>query len=216
MTTVEAAATAPRGIERWAGLGGILYVILFIAGSIVAFSNAPTGDEPPARYLTYYADSGHRDKISLGWALVVLGVFFFLWFLSALRRYVGAIDAGGSLTFLVTVGGTVYGALTLAGISLWAGAATMADDTFRHIPDPGVIHAASDAGYVMHASGGVGAGAMMIGASLAASRAARIPRWAGITGMAFGFAAIFSVFFFPQALIAIWILAAAWLLYRAA
>ena len=216
MTTVEAAATAPRGIERWAGLGGIGYVVLFIAGSIVSFSGAPTGDERPARYLSYYADSGHRDKIALGWGIVLLAVFFFLWFLAALRRYVGAIDAGGSLTFLVTVGGTVYGALTLAGISLWAGAATMADDTFGHVPDPGVIHAASDAGYVMHASGGVGAGAMVIAGSLAAMRVARIPRWAGITGIVFGVLGLFSVFFFPQLFIAIWILAAGWLLYRAA
>src|SRR3954447_6412143 len=98
-TTVEAAA-APRGIERWAGLGGIAYVVLFIAGNIVSFSGAPTGDEAPARYVTYYADSGHRDKIALGWGIVLLGVFFLLWFLSALRRAVGAIDAGGSLTFL--------------------------------------------------------------------------------------------------------------------
>ena len=47
MATVEAGRR--RGIERWAGLGGILYVVLFIAGSIVAFNGAPVGDERPAR-----------------------------------------------------------------------------------------------------------------------------------------------------------------------
>jgi hypothetical protein len=215
MSAVQAAAT-PRGIERWAGLGGVLYVVLFVVGNIVAFSGAPTGDERPAKYLTYYADSGHRDKIALGWALVLLAVFCFLWFLVALRQVVAANDPSGFLTLLTAVGGAIYAALTLAGISLWTGAATMADDTFHHVPDPGVIHAASDAGYVMHASGGVGAGAMMIAASLALMRAARIPRWAGITGIVFGVLGLFSVFFFPQVFIAIWILAAGWLVYRAA
>jgi hypothetical protein len=213
MATVEAGR--PSGVQRWAGLGGILYVVLFIAGSIVAFNNAPTGDDRPAKYVAYYSDSGHRDKISLGWLLVVLGVFFFLWFLSALVQILRSIDADGFLTTLVTVGGAVYAALALAGISLWTAIATMSDDTFHHQVYPGIIHAASDAGYVIHASGGVGAGTMIIAASLAASRAALIPRWAGIVGVVFGILGIASIFFFPQALIAIWILVAAWLVFRA-
>jgi hypothetical protein len=214
MATVQAAR--PRGVHRWAGLGGILYVVLFIAGSIVAFNNAPTGDDPPSKYVSFYGDGGHRDRISLGWALVVLGVFFFLWFLGALREVVRSTDADGFLTTLVTVGGAVYAALALAGISAWAAIATMSDDTFHHQVYPGIIHAGSDAGYVIHASGGVGAGTMIIAASLAASRAALIPRWAGIVGIAFGILGVASIFFFPQALIAIWILVAGWLLLRAA
>ena len=213
MATVQAGR--PSGIQRWAGLGGILYVVLFIAGSIVAFNNAPTGDERPAKYVSFYSDSGHRDRIGLGWALVVLGVFFFLWFLSALLQILRSIGAEGFLTTLVTVGGAVYAALALGGISLWTATATMSDDTFHHQVYPGIIHAASDAGYVMHASGGVGAGTMIIAASLAASRGALIPRWAGIVGVVFGILGIFSIFFFPQALIAIWILVAAWLVFRA-
>jgi hypothetical protein len=67
----------------------------------------------------------------------------------------------------------------------------------------------------MHASGGVGAGTMIIAASLAASRGALIPRWAGIAGVVFGILGIFSIFFFPQALIALWILVAGWLVFRA-
>jgi hypothetical protein len=204
-----------RGIQRWAGLGGILYVALFIAGSIVAFNNAPTGDERPARYVAYYSDSAHRDRIGLGWVLVVLGVFFFLWFLAALVQVVRSIDTDGFLTTLVTVGGAVYAALALAGISLWMAIATMSDDTFHHQVYPGIIHAASDAGYIVHAAGGVGAGTMIIAASLAASRAELIPRWAGIVGIVFGILGIGSIFFFPQALIAIWILVAAWIVFRA-
>jgi hypothetical protein len=213
MATVE--STRPRGIQRLAGLGGILYVALFIGGAILMFSGTPDSDARPAKYISFYGDSGHRDRISVGWALVLLGVFFFVWFLSALRQVVRANDPDGFLTTLVTLGGAVYAALALAGASVWAAIATMSDDTFRHQVFPEVIHAGSDAGYVLHASGGIGAGTMMIAASLAASRAALIPRWAGIVGIVFGVLGLASIFFFPQALIAIWIVVAGVLVFRA-
>jgi hypothetical protein len=213
MATVDAAR--PRGIERWAGLGGIAYVVLFIVGAVLAFGGTPDSSDPPAKFVSYFGDSGHRDKIALGWALVVLGVFFLVLFLSALRQVLRAIDGDGFLTTLATIGGAVYATLTLAGISIYTAIATMSEDSFRHQVYPGIINAGGGAGYVAHASGGAGAAAMMIAASLAASRAALIPRWAGIVGIVFGVLALGSIFFFPQALIAIWILVAAWLVFRA-
>ena len=211
MATVEAAR--PRGIERWAGLGGVLYVVLFIVGGLLAFGGTPDGDAAPAKFVSYFGDGGHRDKIGAGWALVLVGVFFFLWFLTALRQLLREIDPGGFLTNLATLGGAVYATLTLAGISLYTAIATMSDDTFRDQVYPGIVHAGGDAGYVIHASGGIGAGAMMIGASLAAMRVGLLPRWAGIVGIVFGVLALGSIFFFPQALIAIWLLVAGVLLF---
>jgi hypothetical protein len=209
-----AGATRPRGLARWAGLGAVLYVALFIGGSILAFSGTPSSDDPPAKYVSYFGDSSHRDKIGVGWALVVLGVFFFLWFLSALRQLLLQVEGEGFWTSLATIGGAVYAALTLTGMSIYMAIATMSDDTFRHIVYPGIIHAGSDAGYVTHAAGGIGAGAMIIAASAAVMRAGLIPRWAGILGVIFGVIGIASIAFFPQALIAIWLLVAGVLLVR--
>jgi hypothetical protein len=213
MATVEAAK--PTRIQRWAGLGGILYVALLIGGSVLAFDATPNGDDPPAKFVSYFGDSGNRDQIGIGWILVVLGVFFFIWFLSALRQVLGSIDGDGFLTTLATVGGTVYAALVLAGISVWMGIATMSDDTFNHQVYPGLIHAGNDVSYVIYTSGGIGAGTMMIAASLAASRGALIPRWAGVVGIVFGVLALGSIAFFPQALVGIWILVAAVVVFRA-
>jgi hypothetical protein len=209
-------ATRPRGIERWAGLGAVAYVVLFIVGDVLAFGGTPDSKSAPAKYVSYFGDSGHRDKIVLGWALVVLGVFFFLWFLSALRQLLRTIDGDGLLTTLATIGGAVYAALSLAGVSIYAAISTMSDDTFRHQVYPGIIHAGGDAGYVVHSAGGAGAGAMMIAASIAASRAGLIPRWAGAAGIVSGVLALGSVFFFPQILIALWLLVAGVLVSRAA
>jgi hypothetical protein len=214
MSTAAFAGRRP-GIERWAGLGGVAYVVLFIVGTLVAFGGSPNGDAAPAEVIAYYRDSGHRDKMGLGWLLIVLGVFFFLWFLSALRQIVRRTDGDGFLTGLVTVGGAVYATTTLVGISLDNAIRTMSDDTFRDQVYPSLIHAAGDAGYVIHASGGIGLGALMVAASLAAMRAALIPAWAGWTGVVFGVIALFSVFFFPLFAIVIWLLAASVLVYLA-
>jgi Domain of unknown function (DUF4386) len=208
-------ARAP-GSPRWAALGGVAYVVLFVAGAIVAFSGTPDLDAPPAEVIDYYGDSGNRDKLGIGWALIVLGIFCFLWFLSALRQFLRRIDADGLLTTLATVGGAVYAALALAAIGLETAIKTMSDDTYRDRVFPELIHAAGDAGYVMHSSGGIGVGALMIAASLATMRAGLIPRWAGSAGVGAGILALGSILFFPQILIALWVIVASVLLFRAA
>ena len=83
-----------------------------------------------------------------------MAVFFFLWFLLALREFLRRVDADGLLTTLAMVGGSVYAALTLTGARLQAGILTMSDDTYRDQVYPALVHAARDAGYVLHTSGG--------------------------------------------------------------
>ena len=204
------------GLARWAALGGIVYVVLFIVGTILLFSGSPDGDASPAKVIDWYSDSGHRDRIAFGWIVPGLGVFFFLWFLSSLRRTVRRHEGeDGFLTALTTIGGAVYATLALAALAVNQGIRTMSDDTYRHQVFPGLIHAADDAGYVLHATGGAGAAAMMIGATLAAWRAGRVPAWAGWVGVLAGVLAIFSIFFFPEILIALWLIVAGWLLFSA-
>ncbi len=213
MSTIAPAPS--RSLERWGALGGIAYVILFLGGVILAYSGQPDGDAPPAKVISYYADSGHRDKIFIGWVLVMLGVFSLLWFLAALRQFLRRVDADGFLTNLATIGGTVYAAMTLAAISLDTAIRTMSDDTFRHQVFPALIHAAGDSGYVIHSAGGIGIGALIIATSAAAARAGVLPRWAGTVGIIVGVLALGSILFLPQFLIALWLIFAGWLLYRA-
>ncbi len=216
MTTRKPADVRRRGLEQWAGLGGIAYVVLSIAGVILAFGGNPSGlDVDPATVQTYFADSGHRDQVAVGWILIVLGVFFFLWFLSSLRQRLRRLDPGGFWTNLALIGGIIYAALTLASISIISAIKTMSDDTFRHTVYPELIHAADDVGYVMLATGGIGAGAMMIAASIAALRAGVLPAWLGWIGAAAGVLALGSIAFFPLFLIALWLLVAGVLLFVA-
>ena len=135
--------TSGRVLRVWGSLGGLAFVVLFVIGSILIF-DGPNGDEPPAKYLDFYGDGGNRDKINIGWVLAGLGVFFFLWFVAALRETVRKATVASDesmLGFLVTIGGAAYGAVTLVALGEAAGVRTMSDDTFQHEVFPGIIHA---------------------------------------------------------------------------
>ena len=213
MSTV-ASVRSSAGLARWAALGGILYVVLFVIGTILMFSGSPNGDASPAKVIAYYSDSGHRDRINIGWIVAGLGVFFFLWFLSSLRRMVRRHEGeDGFLTALTTIGGVVYATLAFAALGLNAGIRTMSDDTYHHQVFPGLIHAVNDGSYVLHATGGAGASAMIIAASLAAMRAGVVRSWAGWLGVVAGILALASILFFTQAAIGIWILVASGLMF---
>ena len=150
-------------------LGGLAFVVLFVIGSLVDL-HGPDGDEPPAKYAAFYGDSGHRDKINIGWILAGLGVFFFLWFVASLRETVRkatvASEGESMLAFLVTIGGTAYGAVTLVALGEAAGVRTMSDDTFQHQVFPGIIHANDDGVYIAHATGTAALAAMIFAFSI--------------------------------------------------
>jgi hypothetical protein len=205
---METAAPArPRaGLVRWAPLGGVAFVVLFVIGTILLFSGAPSGDDPPAKYTAWFADSGHRHRIDVGWILIGLGVFFLFWFIASLRRAVSGVDVDGFLTSIVTIGGTIYSALALTAVALNQAIRTMNDDTFQHRIFPELIHAADDAGWVIHASGAAGMAAMIIATAVAFMSRGVWPRWAGWGSVAVGILSLASVAFFPQFLWLLWIL----------
>lgn len=207
MEAATAVGGRPRtGLTRWAALCGAVYVVLFVVGTAVLFSGAKGGDDPPAAVIKWYSDSGHRDQVHAGWVLIGFSIFFLFWFIAALRRSVSAGDREGILTTIVTIGGTIYAALALASVALNDAIRTMSDDTYRHQVFPELIHAADDAGWVIHASGAAGLSAMIIAASWAFMSRGTWPRWAGWVGIVVGVLTLAAVAFFPQFLFLLWIL----------
>ena len=214
MTAVTTTTEAPgeRGLAHWAALGGVAYVVLFIIGAILLF-DGPTGDESPTNYLSYYGQGGHRDRAGVGWVIGMVGVLCLIWFLARLRNQVATYGMP-FLSSVVLLGGAVYATMSAVSLSLRMGTATMSDDTFGHVVYPGVIHGASDAAYIIHAAGAVGATSFIVAASLAALRARRVVSWVGWVGVALGVIALFSIAFFPMLAIAIWLIGASILLLR--
>jgi hypothetical protein len=206
MSTI-ATPRSGAGLVRWAALGGVAYVVLFVVGVILFFGNSPDSSSAPAKIIAFYSDSGHRDRITIGWVVAGLGLFCFLWFVGALRQTIRRLEGDdGFLTALTTIGGVVYASLSLAGLAVNVGIRTMSDDTYHHQVFPGLIHAADDAGWVLHASGGAGAAAMIIAASVAGMRARAVPAWAGWLGVVAGILSLALIAFFPWFVLAIWVL----------
>jgi hypothetical protein len=203
-------------LERWGALGGVLYVVLYVIGVIILFNGAPDSASAPAKIQAWYGDSGHRNRIAIGWILAGLGLFFLIWFIGSLREAVRAGDRTGFLGAIVAIGGAIYVAIDLAALGLDMGIRTMSDDTYHHTVYAGVIHAADDASYVMHSSGTAGMAAMIFAASAAILAGRGLPRWLGWFGLLAGLAALVSILFFTNVVWLLWILVASLLLFARA
>jgi len=208
-----------HALRVWGSLGGLAFVVLFVIGSALIF-DGPNGDESPSTYAAFYGDSGHRDKINIGWILAGLGVFFFLWFVASLREAVREAMVGSEadrmLAFLVTIGGTAYGAVTLMALGEAAGVRTMSDDTFQHQVFPGIIHANDDGVYIAHATGTAALAAMIFAFSITVLATRLLPRWLGWFGLVAAVAALASIIFVTMFLWLLWIAVTSVLLFLAA
>jgi hypothetical protein len=165
----------------------------------------------PAKMQAYYGDSSHRDRINIGWILAGLGLFFLLWFVACLRETARGADVqdrdrGSLLGTVIIIGGTAYAAVAMAAIGLAEGIRTMSDDTYHHEVYSGIIHAANDGTYVMHATGTAGLAAMILAFSLASLNTGALPRWLVWFGFLAVIAALASITFVTMFVWLLWIL----------
>ena len=194
-------------LKRWSALGGLLFVALWVIGVVLVFSGQPDSSDPPAKFIAYFGDSGHRDRIEVGWLVAGIGLFFFLWFLVALREAVRSAEGQETfLSTLVTIGGGVYAAVAFAALGLEVGVKTMSDDTYQHQVYPGILHAADDAGYVMHATGTAALSVMIVAVTIGLTASRAIPRWLGWIGWLAALAALLSIFFLTMFVWLAWLL----------
>lgn len=203
---------AGRSLRLWSSLSGLVFVVLVVVGSALLFDGP--SDSSPAKMTSWYQSSSHRAHIHIGWVLTGLGLFALIWFVAALRERIRESEQGDTfLSTVVLVGGTVYVAVAMAGIAVADGIRTMSDDTYKHTVYSGVIHAASDASYLLVVTGGAAMAALIFATSIAVRRYAILPRWVGWFGFVAGVAAIFSVIFFTMLLWLLWVAVASVMLF---
>jgi hypothetical protein len=199
---------ASSGLRLWSSLSGLVFVVLVVVGSALLFDGPSDGS--PAKMTSWYQSSSNRAHVSIGWILTGLGLFALIWFVAALRERVreseqASPEQGTFLSTIVLVGGTVYVAVAMAGIAVADGIKTMSDDTYRHTVYSGVIHAASDASYLLVVTGGAAMAALIFATSIAARRYAILPRWVSWFGFVAGVAAIVSIAFFTMLFWLLWV-----------
>lgn len=199
---------AGRGLRLWTSLSGLVFVVLAVIGSILLF-DGPAGSSP-AKMAAYYGKASNRTHFNIGWLLTGLALFSLIWFVSAVRERVretelASPENGTLLSTILLVGGTVYIAVSMAGIALADGIKTMSDDTYHHAVYSGVIHAANDATYLMVVTAGAAMAAFIFAASLAIRRSEILPGWLGVFGYVAAVAALFSIVFFTMLVWLLWI-----------
>ena len=210
---------ASRGMRLWSSLSGLVFVVLAVVGSALLFDGP--SDSSPAKMTSWYTSSSNRAHVNIGWILTGLGLFALIWFVAALRERVreseqASPEQGTFLSTIVLVGGTVYIAVAMAGVAVADGIKTMSDDTYNHTVYSGVIHAASDASYLLVVTGGAAMAALIFATSIAGRRYAILPRWISWFGFVAGVAAIASIIFFTMLFWLLWVAVASVALFLAA
>jgi hypothetical protein len=205
---------ASRDLRLWSSLSGLVFVVLVVVGSALLFDGP--SDSSPAKMTSWYQSSSNRDHVNIGWILTGLGLVALIWFVAALRERVRESEQGDTfLSTVVLVGGTVYVAVAMAGIAVADGIKTMSDDTYKHQVYSGVIHAASDASYLLVVTGGAAMAALIFATSIAVRRYAILPRWVSWFGFVAGVAALASIIFFTMLLWLLWVAVASVMLFLA-
>lgn len=194
MNTLEdpARVPTPSWLERWSPLGGLLFVALTLFSFL-----SPSGDGPgdTAEEVVSYANekSGWND-LALIFALISL--ILLGWFVSGLYARLRRVEVGG-WSVMALVGGVAFTVLFFTAITIWTAPLTELDNETASLQtaQAETYLAIDDVGWVLLGGAGIGAGLMIIAASLVALRARSVPAWAGWIGVALGVISLATIAF---------------------
>ena len=81
-------------LRAWSSLAGLAFSVLVVIGAMLLF-DGPEGSSP-AKMAAWYGSSSNRNHVNIGWILAGLAVFFFVWFVGAVRDQVASHETAGS------------------------------------------------------------------------------------------------------------------------
>jgi magnesium-transporting ATPase (P-type) len=180
--------------------------MLFVALFAVALALSGNTGDTPSEVQQWYADDGNQTKQIVAWFLYVGSALAFLSFLGTLRDMLVRAEGGpGTLSALVFGPGLVFAALYVAGVSLFAAPASLADDTDFKL-DSNTAQLFNNAGYFLLVGGVMVASILVLSTSTAALRTGILPAWLGWAGLIVAVAMIFAFFFLPILVFVAWVL----------
>src|SRR5438105_8487219 len=101
------------GSDRWAALGGLAFVVLYVVAFAGMDLEAVGKTDHSIR--TYYASHGHRVKEAIAFFLICGAALSLLVFANGLRGRIAAAEPRGTLAPLAWGGAIAAAALILAG-----------------------------------------------------------------------------------------------------
>jgi hypothetical protein len=189
--------------SRQTSAAGLGFVATFVAG--LGLVNNPDTDSAPARFTSYYAQSGNRAHLIAAAGLFSLSALAWVLFASGLRERLSSPSAGRVAAMAAGA------AASLIGVCATLMAAIPVAITVSHAPLPGVDMARflPLAGYVTLTFFAMPLVALTLAAvSVDTLRAGLLPRWLGVSGLVAAVLLLGSVVFFPMLALIAWVLAA--------
>lgn len=196
-------------LERWAPLGGIIFVILLVIG-VILIGDHPDPDAPEQEIVDYLGDGDNHTRNIIGAYLWAVAGIAFLWFLTHLRGVLRAAEgAPGTLSNLGFASGLAFTVLLMAGgatIAAVAGAIAFRDAPIMNVD---LVRILPQMGYAMMLlGGGFAALVLVLTASIITLQTRALPAWLGWLGIIAAVVLLFSVIFLPMIALLIWVLAA--------
>jgi hypothetical protein len=192
-TTYTPAAPATSWFERWAPVGGIVFVVLMVVGSML-IGDVPAPDATGQQIVDYLADSGNHTRNIVGAYLWVIGALAFLWFLVRLHHDIRRAEGGtGSLSTLAFGAGVAFAAVWMVSAAVLAAVPYAIELRHAPISDPDLVRVLPAAGRLLLQGGGFAGLLVVLAASVAIFRTRVFPRWLGWLGIVAAIVLLFDV-----------------------
>ena len=175
--------TAGRA-ARLGGIGGILYVVLFIPAYIVGSPDAPNRASTDQGVFDYFAE-GVGAFLFFNGVLTIFALFFLLWFLGALYgvlRSAEGDEEGGWLSSAALVGGIVFATLSYAGVAVEIVHPATLSRFEDFEPDPQLVFMTLALASWLYHFCQVGTSVLATATSLLALRTGILPTWMAYVG----------------------------------
>ncbi|MGH2978460.1 MAG: hypothetical protein ACRDLQ_02325 [Solirubrobacterales bacterium] len=197
-----------RGLERFAPLTGVAFVILVIVAVIVG-GETPAADDPLAEVVEYWNDN--KDQNIVAAIIAAISTVFLLWFAGVLRAVLAAAEGAPARLANTAFGGAVIGAV---GWAMLIGFTFVAADTAGEVaPQVTQTLSALQADFFFPLS--IGFAVFLLASGLAIVRAGALPSWVGWVALVLGVVALTPAGFFAILAMLVWIVAVSVMLFMA-
>jgi hypothetical protein len=183
-------------VERWAPIGGIVFVVLMVVGSSLV-GDVPAPDAPEQEIAGYLADSDNHIRNIIGAYLWVIGALAFLWFLTRLRTDLRRAEGGtGALSTVAFAAGVAFVAVWLVSATAFASVAYAIELRDAPVSDPDLVRVLPPMGRLLLLLGGGFTGLLLLlAASLVIIRTGLFPRWLAWLGIVAAIALLFDILY---------------------
>ena len=197
--------------HRRAPLAGAIFVVLMVAGFLIAGDSPDSGDSNQ-KITAYLTKNSNQTKNIVAFFVLLLAMLALITFFAALRDRLVLVAGDGVRSSLAYGAGLVSSAFLFLAIAIFISPIILADDASKIPVDPSVYRITQDLGYMVWVGSTV-IGALVVWATSAVALATGIlPRWFAWAGIVAGVVCLFGVFFFPIFVYWLWILVASILL----